>query len=466
MLPYLSKRELDEILHHTAIVDRDFKSTSAQNSLIEFACQTHKSYKVNWHHKRLASKLEDVANGKLKRLLISMPPRHGKTELASIRFGPWYLGQHPTHNIIQTTYSAEYAEENAKKSRYIVLSPEYRDIFGFSVDRDSRAVSRWKTEKGGSYYAVGVGGPLTGRGANLLIVDDPHKNRQEAESPVIRKNVWDWFTSTAYTRLEDNGAIIVIMTRWHEADLIGCILSGSEEWEYICLPAIAEQDEQCRKEGEPLWPQKYDLAALQNIKTAIGSKQWESLYQQRPSAAEGEIFKREYWQYYQLRFMPLFKKIIHSWDTAFKKGSQNDYSVCTVWGVTDTGYYLIYRWKERVEFPELKRTVISIAAQIPPNEILIEDKASGQSLIQELQRETRLPIAAYKIDGDKVARANAVTPIIESGKVYLPADAEWLQDYIDTLAAFPNAVHDDDVDSTTQALSAMQNFNGIAFSSF
>lgn len=442
-------------------LQNNFNSELAKENLIEFACQTYPGYRVSWHHKMLAEKLEAVANGKIKRLAISMPPRHGKTELASLRFGPWYLGKNPRHNIIQTTYSAEFAEENAKKARAIVLSNTFRDIFGFGVAKDSRAIARWQTEKGGTYYAVGIGGPLTGRGTNLLIIDDPHKNRQEAESPVIRKSIWDWFTSTAYTRLEDNGAIIIIMTRWHEGDLIGHVLSGNEEWDYLRIPAIADQDEQYRNEGDALWPEKFNLEALKNIKDAIGSKQWESLYQQRPVAAEGEIFKREWWRFYQ--YPPLYDKIIHSWDTAFKKGSENDYSVCTVWGVNTTGFYLIYRWKERVEFPELKRTVISLAAQMPPNEILIEDKASGQSLIQELQRETRLPIKPYKIDGDKVARANAVTPIIEVGKVFLPDDADWVQNYIDTLAAFPNAVHDDDVDSTTQALSALQNFNRIAF---
>ena len=434
---------------------------NAKNNLIDFARLTHPSYAANWHHHLLAEKLQGIVSGKLKRLMISMPPRHGKTELASIRFGPWYLGHNPTHKVVQATYAAEFAEENAKYSRNIVATPEFKNVFGFGLASDSKAVSRWQTDKGGTYYAVGVGGPLTGKGANCLIIDDPHKNRAEAESPVMRKNVLDWFKSTAYTRLEKNGSVIVIMTRWHEGDLVGSLLKSNEKWDYISLPAIAEEDEKYRRQGDPLWSSKFDLAALNNIRETIGSREWISLYQQRPSAAEGEIFKREWWKFY--RAVPIFEKIVHSWDTAFKKGLENDFSVCTVWGVAQNGYYLLYRWKKRVEFPELKRTVVSLFHQIPGHEILIEDKASGQSLVQELQRETKLPIIPYKIDGDKVARAYAVTPIIESGNVYLPEEADWLLDYIDTLAAFPNAIHDDDVDSTTQALSACQNRTSYSF---
>lgn len=437
---------------------------AAQNSLIAFTRITHPSYKPSWHHKLLASKLEAIARGEIKRLIISMPPRHGKSELASLRFAPWFLGKNPTKNIVQATYSAEFAEEHGKKSRAIVSSPIFEAIFGINLATDSKAVSRWQTDKGGSYYAVGVGGSLTGRGANILLIDDPHKNRQEAESSVMRQNVWDWFASTAYTRLEDNGAVIVIMTRWHEDDLAGRLLKSEEHWEYLSLPAIAEIDEPYRKMGEALWPEKYDLADLENIRKAIGSREWISLYQQRPSAAEGEIFKREWWQYFKRNFdkdyreddfLPKFDWVYQSWDTAFKKDSENDFSVCTTWGVAKTGYYLLDVWKRRVEFPELKRAVMALATEFNPNQIFVEDKASGQSLIQEIKRDTSLPIKPITVDRDKVARAYAVTPIIEAGKVYLCENTVWLREYIDSCAAFPNGVHDDEVDSTTQALSQM-----------
>lgn len=437
---------------------------AGSKSLIAFARLTHPKYEPNWHHKLLASKLEAVARGEIKRLIISMPPRHGKTDLASLRFAPWFLGQKPNLNIVQATYAAEFAEENGKKSRNILASKIYNDIFpDVKLAKDSKAVSRWQTNHGGSYYAVGVGGPLTGRGANILLIDDPHKNRAEAESPVMRDNVWDWFTSTAYTRLEDNGSIIVIMTRWHEDDLAGRLLKGIEHWEYLSLPAIAEIDEPYRQAGDPLWPEKFDLHALNNIKDAIGSREWISLYQQRPSAAEGEIFKRDWWKYCKRDFdkdvrhdpfLPKFLSIVQSWDTAFKAKTHNDWSVCETWGMAADGYYLLDVWRKRVEFPELKKAAKDLGAKYRPNVIYVEDKASGQSLIQELQRDTRLPILGCNPDSDKIARAYAVTPMIKAGNVYI-CEGDWNSDFIDEHAIFPNGVHDDQVDSTTQALAEM-----------
>lgn len=426
---------------------------AARESLTAFALLTHPHYQVSWHHRRLAEYLQAIERRDIQRLIISMPPRHGKTELASLRFAPWYLGRHPTHNVVQATYAAEFAEDNGRKARAIAGTELYRDIFGVGLDTSSRAVGRWQTTAGGTYYAVGVGGPLTGRGANVLLVDDPHKNRQEAESPVMRERVWEWFSSTAYTRLENGGVCIVIMTRWHEDDLVGRLLDGPEHWEQLILPAIAETDEADRAAGEALWPEKYDLPALERIRETIGSREWASLYQQRPAAAEGAIFRREWWRDYDEA--PAFSRVVQSWDTAFKAGQDNDASACTTWGVATDGYYLLDVWSERVEFPELKRQVMALADRFRPHQILVEDKASGQSLIQELQRETRLPIKPVRVDRDKVARAYAVTPLIEAGRVYLPRWAHWKAGYLDELAAFPAAAHDDRVDSTTQALAEM-----------
>lgn len=379
-----------------------------------------------------------------------MPPRHGKTELASIRFAPWYLGRNPTHNIIQATYSGEFAADNGRKARAIVATPEYEAIWGFGLDQSSKAVTRWQTAHGGTYFAVGVGGPLTGRGANVLLIDDPHKNRQEAESQTMRDRVWEWFTSTAYTRLEKGGVAIVIMTRWHEDDLVGRLLKSGEHWDELILPAVAEKDEPFRSEGAALWPAKYDLPALAQIRETIGSREWASLYQQRPTAADGNVFQRSWVRYY--RETPVFTRIVQSWDTAFKTGRDNDKSACTTWGVAENGYYLLDCWAERVEFPELKKQVTALADKWRPHEILIEDKASGQSLVQELKRETRLPILPIKVDADKIARAYAVTPLFEAGRVLLLERAPWIADYIDELASFPVGAHDDRVDSTSQAL--------------
>jgi predicted phage terminase large subunit-like protein len=250
------------------------------------------------------------------------------------------------------------------------------------------------------------------------------------------------------------GAIIIIQTRWHQDDLAGWLLRehANENWDVLCLPAIAEQDEGFRKAGEPLWPERFPLPELEKIRMQTGGRAWASLYQQRPAAADGVIFKRDWWQFYSQPLSVAPNQIVQSWDTAFKKGEENDFSVCTTWSVASDGYYLLHLWRERVEFPELKRVVSSLAEQWKPNAILVEDKASGQSLIQELKLSTALPLIPVKVDSDKQTRAQAVTPLIEAGKVFLPESAPWRSDYIEEMACFPNGVHDDVVDATTQAL--------------
>jgi predicted phage terminase large subunit-like protein len=255
------------------------------------------------------------------------------------------------------------------------------------------------------------------------------------------------------------GAVIIIATRWHDDDLIGwCEREHKHEnWEVLNLPAIND-------DGEALWPEQYPIEALMRIKQTVGSRDWEALYQQRPSASEGEIFKRHWWQRYTEQ--PRLKWIMQSWDTAFKKGAENDYSVCTTWGVNDFGYFLLDCWRGKVEFPELKRTVVALAAKWNPRGILIEDKASGQSLIQELRANTKLPILPVSVDSDKITRAYAVTPMIEAGNVYLPEETPWVQDFIDECAVFPNGVNDDSVDSLTQALNNFRRKGEAAFKDF
>jgi predicted phage terminase large subunit-like protein len=248
------------------------------------------------------------------------------------------------------------------------------------------------------------------------------------------------------------GAVIIIQTRWHEDDLAGWLLRehASENWDVLSLPAIAEHDESFRKEGDALWPERVPTEDLIRIREAVGGAAWASLYQQRPAAAEGAIFKREWWRPY--RGLPEFSQIVQSWDTAFKKGAETSYSVCTTWGLAENGYFLLSVWRDRVEFPELKRTLIALAEQWKPSAILVEDRASGQSLLQELKSATTLPVLAVRADSDKLSRAQAVTPLIEAGKVCVPESALWLRDYMDELAAFPTGNYDDAVDSTTQAL--------------
>ena len=410
----------------------------------------------------LAEALEAIESGELKRLIVIVPPRHGKSELISLRFPCWYMGKHPEDYIVQSGYAESIALTHSRKARDIFISPAVSKLFpqvryrpetpGQEVIVPERqAAHEWGTKQGGSYYAVGIGGGLTGRGFNVGIIDDPVKDAEEADSATYRQRAWDWYTMVFRTRAEPDAAIIVVMTRWHQMDLVGRLLKQAKEnpaadqWKVLHFPAI--------REGKALWPARYPLPALEKLR-ASDDRSFESLYQGNPTVAEGQIIKREWWQYYKER--PQFERIIHSWDTAFKDKTLADYSVCTVWGEALNGYYLLYVWRGKVEFPELKLAAIALNDRDKPAAVLVEDAASGQSLVQELERNTRIPVLPVKVDKNKVARANSSTPLIKAGKVFLPENAPWLFDYIEELSAFPNGEYDDQVDSTTQALEYMR----------
>jgi predicted phage terminase large subunit-like protein len=429
----------------------------ARVDLACYATALWPSFELAAHHRLIVDKLEAVERGDIRRLMIFMPPRHGKSLLGTQIFPAWFLGRHPDRSIITASYGQELADDFGRWVRNMVNDPMHRAIFPeCRLADDATSMRRFSTTAGGSYYAVGRGGPITGRGAHLLMIDDPLKDAEEARSEVIRRVLHEWFLSVAYTRLQPGGAIVLISTLWHEDDLAGRLLREDPKgWDVLSLAAIAEVDESFRRAGDALWREKFPLEELEETRAVIGSAAFESLYQQRPSAAEGAIFKREWWRYY--REPPPFKRIIQSWDTAFKTGAENDFSACTTWGVADNGhYYLLWFWRGKVEFPELKRRMIWLAQEWNPVQILIEDKASGQSLIQELKYETALPIIPVKVDSDKRRRAEVVTGAIEAGKVLLPESAPWLNVFVDELAAFPNGVHDDAVDSTTQALNYLR----------
>ena len=426
------------------------KRRQARNHLLPFCQYTYPNYVGAGHLALLADKLEAAERGDIKRLMVFMPPRHGKSEIASIRFPAWCYGQDPQYQIIGCSYAESLAYTFSYAIRETISSPQYQRLWDINLDKSGSV--RWqlsgKNNKRDSYIAAGVGGGITGEGADFLIIDDPVKNSEEAQSQVYRDKVWEWYTTTARTRLQPNGAIILIMTRWHKDDLAGRLIEQSrldpkaDQWNILHLKAIDN--------GKALWAERYDIPTLENIRASIGSRAFTALYQGEPTVAEGNIIKREWWRYYKAR--PNFDKVIHSWDTAFKKGTTNDYSVCTVWGVTQNGFYLLDVWRKKVEFPELKRAVIALYDRDHPAEVLVEDKASGQSLVQELKRDTRIPIIPVKVDVDKEARVNAITPSIEAGKVFLPESAPWLFDYVEELSAFNNGEHDDQVDSTSQAL--------------
>ncbi len=429
----------------------------AREDLACYAIAQYPSFELAAHHRAIVDKLEAVERGEIKRLVILMPPRHGKSLLATQMFPAWYLGRHPERFVISASYGQDLSDDFGRKVRNLISSPIHQVLFPTCrLADDAASMRRFNIPAGGSYFAVGRGGSITGRGAHLLILDDLLKDREEARSETFRRNLYEWYANVAYTRLQPGAAIVLIQTRWHEDDLAGRLLKehANENWVVLSLPAIAEVDEPFRRAGEPLWPEKFPLLDLQRIRQSIGSAAWASLYQQRPAAAEGAIFKRDWIRTY--RDLPKFRKIIQSVDTAFKAGAENDYSVVTTWGITENGYFLVSLWRGRVEFPELKRQVCSQAEQWKPHAILIEDRASGQSLIQELKLATRFPILPVKVDKDKRSRAEAVTPLFEAGKIFVPESAPWLDTFVDELAAFPAGTHDDIVDSTTQTLNYLR----------
>ena len=432
----------------------------AREDLACYAVALWPQFELARHHERIVSGLEAVERGEISRFMTFQPPRHGKSLLGSTIFPAWYLGRHPDHHVIFVTYGQELSDDFGRRVRNLLMDPVHQAIFPTCrLSVDSMAAHRFTTTHGGAYFAVGRGGPITGRGAHLLIIDDPLKDYEEACSETTRRSLHEWYRSVAYTRLMPGGRIVLIQTRWHQDDLAGRLLreqKGGERWEVLSMPAIAESDDAFRKEGEPLWPEEFSLPRLEQTRAAIGSGAWASLYQQRPSAATGAVFKRDWWQFYTPPFNGLFRRVVQSWDTAFKKGNENDYSAGTTWGVAENGYYLLHLWRGRVEFPELKRVLVSLAEQWKPDAILVEDRASGQSLIQELKNSTALPIIPVRVDGDKLSRAQAVTPLMEAGKIFLPEGAPWTSDFIEETACFPNGAHDDIVDSTTQVLNYLR----------
>lgn len=406
----------------------------------------------------LNRKLVDVAAGRIKRLMVSMPPRHGKSELVSRYFPAWFLGTFPDKRIILASYEADFAASWGRKARDL-LEEHGPYLFGVTVSKASSAASRWDIEgHEGGMTTAGVRGPITGKGANIAIIDDPVKNDQEAMSQTYRDAAWDWYRATFSTRIQEDGAIILVMTRWHEDDLAGRLLKaqkeGGDHWEVVNLPALAEDDDMLgRQPGEPLCPQLFTKETLEKTKVRLGSFWWNALYQQRPSPQEGGILKRHWWKFYR-KAPDKFDEIIQSWDMTFKDTKTADFVVGQVWGRKGADKYLLDQVRDRMDFPATVQAVRSLSAKWPQaRNKLVEDKANGPAVIATLKNE--IPgLIAVNPEGGKVVRAQAASPDIEAGNVYLPdpSVAPWVHDFIEECAAFPNGANDDQVDAMTQAL--------------
>ena len=415
------------------------------------------------HHKKMAAAFERVARGECKRLIINMPPRHTKSEFASYLLPAWFLGNYPDKKVIQTSHTAELAVGFGRKVRNLVDSDVYKDIFpGVALQSDSKAAGRWATNKGGDYFAIGVGGAVTGKGADLLIIDDPH-SEQEATLAETNAEVYDktyeWYTSGPRQRLQPGGAIVVVMTRWSKKDLTGQVLKSAaqrsgEEWEVIEFPALLPS-------GRPLWPEFWSLKELQALKSELPNGKWMAQYMQQPTSDVSAIIKREWWKIWEDDDPPPCEFLIQSWDTAFLKTERSDYSACTTWGVfykpDDTGLnqaniILLNAIKKRMEFPELKKRAYDEYKEWDPDALIIEAKASGAPLVFEL-RAMGIPVQEYTPSrgNDKIARLNSVADIFASGLVWVP-NTHWAEELVEEVASFPSGEHDDLVDSTSQAL--------------
>ena len=450
--------ELERLVEQVKDIESKEK---ARTSLIGYAKFQMDNYLSPPHIKLLASKLEAVERGDIRRLAIFMPPRHGKSILTSEFFPAWYMGRNPDKYIICSTYAQDLADDFGRKVRNQLQDKRYTDVFpDAELSTDSSSMRRFNTTRGGVYYAVGAGSAITGRGAHLLLIDDPIKGREEADSAAMRKNLLDWYRATAYTRLMPNGSVVLIQTRWHEDDLAGWILkeTGHEGWDVVEFPAILNERAATMlelKEGDPLWEESYPLKRLEEIKKTIGTREWSSLYAQKPSVEEGNIIKRWWWKNWTRENPPEMDYILQSWDTAYTVTETSDYSACTTWGVFsgEGGYnlFLIDSFREKLTFPELKSQAVHLYNELQPDLVLVEAKASGWSLVQELMR-TGIPITPFNPKKmDKLARVHSVAPLFEGGRVWFP-DTDESADVMNQFAMFPNAKHDDLVDSTTQAL--------------
>ena len=442
------------------------KNELAQNSFLHFVHAMWPEFISGRHHRIIAEKLQRVASGDLKRLIINMAPRHTKSEFASFLFPAWMMGQNPRMKIIQATHTTELAVGFGRKTKNLLDTDEYKEIFpDVKLAADSKASGRWDTSRGGMYYAVGVGSNLAGRGGDLVIIDDPH-SEQTAMSNSGFDDAWDWYTGGPRQRLQPGGSIVLVQTRWSEKDMTGQLLRAmakdplADQWEVVELPAIFD-------DGKPCWPEYWSLEDLTAVKASIPPSKWNAQYQQKPTGEENAIIPREWWRIWEGENIPQLQYVIQSYDTAFTKRERSDFSAITTWGVFypeeggPPNLILLDAKKGRYDFPELKALAFEEYEYWDPDTVIIEAKASGLPLTHEM-RQTGIPVVNFTPSkgNDKVSRVYAVTPLFEAGMVWAP-DKSWAEELIEEVAAFPEGEYDDLVDSMTQALMRYRQGNFI-----
>ena len=463
ILPLLSQAEQERVLAELEQLAKLKKQKKAQTKFLDFTKQMWPTFISGRHHARMAEAFERVARGECKRLIVNMPPRHTKSEFASYLLPAWFLGQFPHKKVIQTSHTAELAVGFGRKVRNLVDQDAYHEIFpDLALSSDSKAAGRWNTSKGGDYFAIGVGGAVTGKGADLLIIDDPHSEQEAAlaeTNPDIYDKTYEWYTSGPRQRLQPGGAIVIVMTRWSLRDLTARVLKasaqrGGDEWEVIEFPAIMPS-------GNPLWPEFWSKTELSALKEELPNSKWMAQYQQEPTAETSAIVKREWWRTWEEENPPPCDFLLMAWDTAFEKTNRSDYSACTTWGVfyrpdengvQQANIILLNAFRDRMEFPTLKRVAVEEYEEWQPDSLIVEKKASGAPLIYEM-RAMGIPVQEFTPTkgNDKITRLNAVSDLFASGMVWAP-DRSWAEEVIDEVAAFPAGEHDDYVDSVSLAL--------------
>jgi predicted phage terminase large subunit-like protein len=464
LLPHASPDEKREILQDLDFWESQQAQSLGQKRLLAFADHVYPGYKVGPHHKRLAKIFEDIANGVKKRVVVNIAPRHGKSELISYLAPAWFLGKYPHKKVIMASHTADLAVNFGRRVRNLVASDPYKQIFPqIELQQDSKSASRWGTNFNGEYFAIGVGGALAGRGADLFIIDDPHSEQEAKQGRAdVFLPAWEWFQSGPIQRLMPGGAIIIVMTRWSKLDLTGQVINhmskneDAEQWEVVEFPAILPS-------GNPLWPEFWPVEELNAKKASLDPRYWQAQYMQDPTAEEGALIKRDWWQIWEKDDPPQCEYLIMSLDAAQENNNRADYNALTVWGVffneevNNYNIILLNAIKKRMEYPELKKLVFEEYKEWEPDSFIVEKKSNGAALYQEIRR-MGLPLQEFTPSKgqDKIARVNSVTDLFASGIVWAP-DKRWAKEVIEECNDFPSGTNDDLVDSTTQALMRFRN---------